>query len=140
MTLGNFSNLGKISRIKGNFISREESIKREGSQYFTWEVPVTATTATAVIYVPTQFPQSRKYSPLDWIEIANNDPACNLTVTINNGDTFPVPMGVIRTIKGKALWHIAVTNDGGVNSTARAIIVTLQKEPMTIDKLARNQV
>ncbi len=139
MTLGNFFDLGKLTRQKGTFISREEKIKREGSPYYTWEVPVTATMAQAVIDPSVTFPRSRKYAPLDWIEIANNDPACDLTVIINGGDSFPVPMGVIRTISGRAIWHLAITNNGGVNTTAAAIIVTLQKEPMTIDKWARRQ-
>ncbi len=137
-------NLFEIANIRprrGITIDRLERIKREGSPTYTWAVPVTATTATAVIYVPTQFPGSRKYEPLDYIEIVNNEPLNDLTLTINGKETRVVPAGTIRTIHGTgvALWHIAVTNDGGVNTTLGAIMVTLQKEPQTIDKWAQRQ-
>ena len=134
----NIFDLANISRRKNTYIVRQERIKREGSPYYTWQVPVTATTATSVIYVPSQFSDSRKYEPLDWIEIANND-TMDLTLSINNGDSFPVPAGVIRTINNIALWHVAVTNDGGGNTTLNKITVTMQKQPLTIDKWARRQ-
>jgi len=126
---------------KSLIISRLERIKREGSPTYTWQVPVTATTATSVIYVPDQFPTSRKYEPLDSLEIVNNESANDLTITINNGDSWVVPAGTIRLIHGQgvALWHIAVTNDGAVNTTLGKIIGTLQREPMTIDKWATKQ-
>jgi len=120
-------------------VSRLERIKREGSPYYTWTVPVTAASATAVIYVPTQFPDGRKYEPLDWLEIVNNESANNLTLVINNGDSFKIPASSIRTINNKALWHLAVTNDGLVNTTLKEIVVTIRREPVTIDKWARNQ-
>lgn len=126
---------------KGVIISRTERIKREGSPRYIWQVPVTAATATSVIHVPTQFPASRKYEPLDSLEIVNNEATNDLIVTINNADAYSCPAGTIRTIKGKgiALWHIAVTNNGGADTTFNLITLTLQKEPMTIDKWVANQ-
>ncbi len=126
-----------ISKLRNIYLVRQERIKREGSPYYTWIVPVTATTATSVIYVPTQFPQARKYEPLDWLEIQNNETTNNLTLTINQGDSFPVAAGVIRTVESKALWTLAVTNNGGANTTLGNIIVTIRRQPMTIDKWAQ---
>ena len=136
--MGNLFDIAKIDRMKNTYLVRQERIKRQGSPYYTWVVPVTATTATSVISVESQFREARKYEPLDWIEISNND-VQDLTLTINGGDRFPVPAGTIRTISNKALWHIAITNDGGANTVLNKIIVTLQKQALTIDKWARKQ-
>jgi hypothetical protein len=135
--MANIFDIGKINRLQNTYQVRQERIKREGSPYYTWVVPVTATTASSAIHVPTQFPASAKYEPLDWVEIVNNDPACNLTLTINDGETFPIPIGTIRTIDGKALWSLRITNNGGVNTTINLIIATLRRQPMTIDKWSR---
>lgn len=126
---------------KGVVLDRISRIKREGSPVYVWQVPVTATTATAVIEVNNQFPASRKYAPLDSLEIVNNEAANDITVTINGGDARYCPAGTIRHIHGRgvALHHIAVTNDGGVNTTLGSIVLSLQKEPFTIDKWAADQ-
>jgi hypothetical protein len=128
-----------ISRLRDTYNVRQERIKREGSPYYTWMVPVTATTAISTIHVPTQFPQARKYEPLDWLEIVNNEVTNNLTLTINQSDTFAIPAGTIRTIDGKALWTLAVTNNGLVNTTLGLIIVTIRRQPMTIDKWSQRK-
>jgi len=142
MNIQELANLIKTGRNprQGLTIDRLERIKRVGSPTYTWIMPVTATTATAVIYVPTQFPASRKYEPLDYLEIVNNSVANNLTLVINGSDTRSVPSGTIRTIHGSgvALWHIAVTNNGAVNTTLGLIVLTLQKEPLTMDKWIQN--
>lgn len=135
----NLFELANIHNRRHSYLVRQERIKREGSPYYTWTVPVTATTATSSIHVPTQFPVSRKYEPLDWIEIVNNEPTNNLTLTINQSDSFSVPAGTIRTIERKALWSIGVTNDGGANTTLGLIVVTIRRQPMTMDKWAGRQ-
>lgn len=126
---------------RGVVLSRIDRIKREGSPRYVWQVPVTATTATASIEIGAQFPASRKYQPLDSLELVNNETANDLTLTINGGDTYYCPAGTIRTVRGRGvgLWHIAITNDGAVNTTLGSIMVSLQKEAMTIDRWAGNQ-
>lgn len=124
---------------KGLFTVREERVKREGSPFYTWTVPVTATTATAVCEVGNTFPESRKYQPLDFLELTNND-AFDLTLTINGGSaTFNVPAKTIKTISNQALWSVAITNLGGANTTLGKIIAVLQKQPLTIDQWARGR-
>lgn len=137
----NLFELANIRPRRGVTIDRLERIKREGSPPYVWPVPATAAGATSVIYVPTQFPASRKYEPLDSVEIVNNEATNDLTITINGKDRRPSPAGTIRTIHGSgvALWHIAITNDGAAITTLGKIILTLQKEPMTIDKWAARQ-
>lgn len=134
-----FDLLGDFRRPRDTYTVRQERIKREGSRYYVWEVPATAAAASAVIYVPSQFPDSRKYEPLDWLEIVNNEAANDLTVTINGRDSFKCPAGTIRTISNTALLHIQVTNDGAAITTLHDIVLTMRREPLTIDQWARRQ-
>lgn len=133
--MGNLFDIAGFQLRRGITVSRLERIKREGSPPYVYTLPVTAGGSTTSIYVDSQFPTSRKYSPLDYVEIVNND-SMGLTVTINGNETYIVPSGTIRTIHGSgvALHHIGITNNGAGNTTLGDIILTLQKEPMTIDR------
>ena len=126
---------------KGVVLSRIDRIKREGSPRYVWQVPVTAAAASAAIEIGRQFPASRKYEPLDSLELVNNETANDLTLTINGGDAYYCPAGTIRTVRGRGvgLWHISITNKGAGNTTLGLIMLSLQKEAMTIDKWAANQ-
>jgi len=139
--MGFLTDIANFSQRKGVVISRVERIKREGSPNYTYLLPVTATTATVTFHVPTQFPLSRKYEPLDSLEIVNNEPVNDLLITINGGDVYECPAGTIRNIHGTgiALWQIAITNSGLVNTTLNLVRLTLKKEAMTIDKWAARQ-
>jgi len=130
-----------IQRKKGTYLSRIERIKREGSPNYPYILPVTATTATVTIHIPTQFPLSRKYEPLDYVEIVNNDPANALLVTINNADAWYCGIGTIRTVSGQgvALWQVAIQNMGLVNTVINTIRLTFKKEALTIDQWAANR-
>lgn len=128
-----------ISRQKGVSVSRMERIKREGSQPYVYPAGVIAAGADEAIHVPTQFPDSRKYEPLDWIEIVNNETSIDIIVTINGGDAYIVPAKSIRKVSNTALWHINIHNNHGANATtAGRVRLTLQKEPLTMDKWIRS--
>ncbi|MBA7627922.1 hypothetical protein ES703_35391 [subsurface metagenome] len=132
--------ISRISRQKGVSVSRMERIKREGSKYYVHPGGVIAAGADEAIHVPTQFPDSRKYEPLDWLEIVNNETSIDIIVTINGGDAFIVPAKSIRQINNTALWHINIHNNHGVNATTAGLIrLTLQKEPLTMDKWIRSR-
>src|SRR4030042_5352716 len=90
----------------GKHTVRAERIKREGSEPFVWTVPATATTAYAYIKVSTQFPLARKYEPLNFIEIVNNENSNGLLVWINgrNGEAFILPVTTMRTAEGLLGW------------------------------------
>lgn len=126
---------------KGVVLDRLTRIKREGSPVYVWTPGAIAAGATAVIETNNQFPASRKYAPLDSIEIVNNEAANDIMVIINGGDQRYCPAGTIRHIHGRgvALWHIAVRNDGAAVTTAGAIVISLQKEPYTVDRWASEQ-
>ena len=138
--MGNLAELANIFLPKNTYIVRQERIKREGSKYYTWDnnngLGAIASGASVAAYIPDLFPESRKYQPLDWLEIINNEAVNNISVKINNRDSFLVPANIIRTIKRCALWHINITNNGGAVTTAGNIILTMRKEPKTIDKWA----
>ncbi|MAH51846.1 hypothetical protein CMI37_38875 [Candidatus Pacearchaeota archaeon] len=127
--------------MKNNIINiRLARIKREGSPVYSYQLPVTASNISVAIYVSTQFPLSRKYQPLDSLEIVNNEPANNILVTINNQDAYYCPAGTIRSVQGAgvALWQVAIQNLGAGNTTLGLVRLNLKKEAMTIDKWAAN--
>lgn len=109
----------------------------QGSPPYRWIVPVTAAAATSVLYPDTDLPASRRYAPLDWLEIVNMEGAITLTLTINGVEVHTVPPNTVRTIEDTALRHIAVTNTGAGNTTLGDIIVTVMRAPMTADRAAR---
>lgn len=118
-------------------LTRQDRVKKEGSEYFTWNTPATAFGAITTIEVAHQFPRSKKYEPLDWIEVCNND-AVDLTLIINAETFLPVPAGTIRTVDNHALWQVGIRNDDtAAASTLNRIIVSLRRQPVTIDDWAR---
>ena len=134
-------NIGNFFQKKGVVISRLDRIKREGSPNYNYALPATAAAAVVTLHIPTQFPLSRKYEPLDYLEITNMEAANNILVTINNGDAYICPAGTIRLIHGKgiALWQVAFTNTGGLITTLGLVLAVFKKEAMTIDKWAAMQ-
>ena len=121
------------------WLTREERIKKEGSEYFSWEVPATAAAAMSTIEIARQFPAAKKYEPLDWVEVSNND-TVDLTLIINGAETLPVLTGTIRTVEGKALWQIGIRNDdAAAASTLHKIKVSLRRQPLTIDRWAQRR-
>jgi len=100
-------------------------------------MPATAAAGIATIEIAHQFPMAKKYEPLDWLEVCNND-AVDLTLIINGNTMLPVPSGTIRTVDNYALWQIGIRNDdAAVATTLNAVIVSLRRQPMTIDEWAR---
>ncbi len=135
--------IATISRRKGVIISRAERIKREGSPWYPYQLPVTAAGAVVPLYIPDLFPDSRKYQPLDFVEIVNNGVATPITVQINgpSGDIHYIPAGVIRTISGSgiALTQVHITNLGAGATVLGLIRFNFKKEALTIDKWAQEQ-
>jgi len=119
--------------------TRQARIKREGSPYYPYTLPATAAGASADIFTQTQWPESRKYEPLDYLEIINNEANNDITIVINAQDSLYCPAGVIRKVIGRALWHIKITNNGAAVTTAGKVVLNLRREPQTIDQWAKRQ-
>lgn len=134
--MSNILELANFKRAYRSYNVRQERIKREGSPYYHWDVGALAAGVPAIITVSTAYPESKKYEPLDWLELVNNS-AENITLTINGTDTFFCVAGTIRTLDGVPLHQISILSD---NNVAGGLIVgTLQRQPLTIDKWARRQ-
>ena len=117
---------------------RQQRTRREGSPPYVWKPGIIATTASSQINVGKQFPACRKYEPLDSIEIINNEPLNDITISINGeADTWKVNAKTIRAIDNQAVWTVKVTNDGAGNTTAGNIVITIRKAAMTADGRAR---
>lgn len=128
--------VGSVAKI---FTIRQERIKREGSPYYGYNVGVVAAAASVVLVPREYFPASRKYEPLDWAEIVNND-VVDILMCVNGEDTIIVLAGTIRYIEGQPLHQIRITNnDAATSTTANKIRVTVKREALTIDKWARRQ-
>jgi len=134
----NLFDRASFSRFKSIAFTRAERIKREGSAYYTYQLQILAATASISIYPDTQFPLSRKYSPLDWLEITNND-AVDVTIRVNNRDSFVCPSKTIRKVVNTPLRHITITNnDAAVATIANLVTLNLRKRPITVNDLARD--
>lgn len=107
-------------------------VQQYGSPYYTYQLPVTAAGATSIMTIESAFPQARRYFPLDWLELVNNEGAINLTVVINNRDSFYVPTNVIRVWDKYAIHTVAVTNNGLVDTTLGSIILNFQRSSANI--------
>lgn len=124
---------------RNTYFTRLDRIKSDGSPYFTWQVPVTAPSGISSIEISTQFPRSKKYEPLDFIEVMNND-TVDITLIINNNEYLPIPAAGSRPVIGKKLWQIGIRNDdAAANTTLNKITVSLRREPETINDWARRQ-
>jgi len=128
-----------VQSANNRYIIRQERIKREGSPYYSYTVGVVAAGDNVVLSPSQYFPESKKYAPLDWAEVVNND-VVDILVTVNGGDTIIVLAGTIRYIEGKPLHELRIkNNDGSTSTTDKKIRLTLQRQPLTMDKWIRRQ-
>ena len=126
-----------IPRRSKTWLTRQERIKKEGSDYYSWNTPVTAPGAITTIEIAHQFPEARKYQPLDWIEVHNTD-VVDVSLIINVGTVLPVSASSLRTVDNHALWQVGIRNDHAtISTTLNKIKVSLRRQPMTIDEWAR---
>jgi len=137
--MGNFFKFANVRQRDQTYLVRQARIKREGSPYYTYTVGVIAASDSVVLIPRTYFPESKKYEPLDFIEIVNND-VVDLSLAINGQDHFVCLAGTIRTIEAMPLHEIRIINNDAATATvAGKTILTLQRQPLTIDKWVRMQ-
>jgi hypothetical protein len=133
----NLFDIANFSRRPGQYRVRDERIKREGSEPFVHKIDTLTAGNSLMTAVENQFPKSRKYAPLDWLELTNND-AVDLELLINQTDSWSVPAGIIKTIADRPIHTYKVTNlDAGTDVTASKVRVTLKRQAITIDAWAR---
>jgi len=129
-----------VPLVKPRLSDRALRIIREGSPPYRWAPGIIAVTASLEIDLDTQFPESRKYAPLDCLEVTNND-SVDLTLTINSNEAYPVPAGVIRKVDDDIGIHsVRLTNlDTVTATTAGKIVVNLKRKPLDADSAARSR-
>ncbi len=117
---------------------RQERILKEGSEYFTIKLPAINAGEFEIydIDTSTQLAAARKYKPLDFIEITNND-TIDVQVILNFQDSFVVPKSVIKTITERPIYSIKVLNIGASATTVDKIVLTLQRMALTTDQYVR---
>ncbi|HEY82219.1 MAG TPA: hypothetical protein G4O01_02900 [Dehalococcoidia bacterium] len=123
---------------------REERILKSGSPIFTISVP-SINPGESQDYdlaeedsLPSTAKEARKYLPLDYCEVTNDDPNCAVSLVINQVESLYIPAATIKSISGKNMWRIAVkNNDASTATTAGKIKLVLQRQPITVDKYLR---
>jgi len=124
----------KLNRLKRTML--------EGSPKYHYDVAAIVAGAVAFFDIPTQFPEARKYTPLDSCLIINND-AVNISVTFNGAAGFLaiVPAGVIRRISKEevgAINSVTITNlDALAAVTVNLIDLEIWKAAEDADSVAR---
>lgn len=119
--------------------ARLQRVNKEGSPTFPYALGVLAAGAVDIIDLESdsEFTDARKYLPLDWLQITNNDNV-DLEVKAQYGMTVLVPAGAIKTISDTAMKRITVKNLHASTSTVSGKVKLLfQREPMTADKYFR---
>lgn len=130
----------KIAQLRNQ---RERRALRGGSPYFTWTPGAIAAGATAEINIYSTFAAARKYLPLDYIEIINNEAANAVTVSTNarpaaSDRTILVPARTQRiSDEDVQIWTVHCQNNGAVATTAGNIVIKLKRAPLTADSAAR---
>jgi hypothetical protein len=118
-------------------LAREQRIKQQGSPDYNWTPALIAASALIDIEVARQFPDAKKYEPLDTLELTNND-VVDITLTVNGNETYYLPAGVIKKRKDKPVWFIRLTNNSAaVATTAGKIVCLLSRSAMSEDKQVR---
>ncbi len=119
---------------------RQARTDKYGSPPYVWTPGAIAAGASTSIEVAQQFPEARKYAPLDWAEVVNLD-TVPLTLTINGGsETWIIPANTIRSVANRALWAVALTNNGAAATTAGNITVTMLRQALDVDKAVQRSV
>ena len=126
-------------------LNRLKTTMLEGSPKYHYNVPALAAGVFVDFDIQTQFPQARKYEPLDNCVIINND-AVDITVQFNGAGGFDavIPAGVIRTLSHEELggiWYVRITNNDAVAATiVNMIDLEFYKQPEDADSVARRSI
>ena len=140
----NGSWIGTFARRQGianRALVRSAYLRRAGSPWYGYNMPVTAATVTHSNDLENQFPQAKKYAYCDEIEIVNND-VVDLLLQLNGTGSagFLIPAGSIFSESDHAFYTWAITNQDAVAaSTLGSIRVTMRRMPETADTAARGK-
>jgi len=116
---------------------REKRVLKYGSPYYNYSCATIAASAYLAIMVTDFSLEAQKYLPMDNLEITNISPV-NIDICLDDGDTFIVPHGTIKTITDKPFRRLRVHNRDAVSATgADLVLLQIQKLPITTDTYIR---
>jgi len=120
-------------------LNRLKRIDEVGSPVYPFNVPVIAAATYIEQDIASQFPAARKYQPLDWTEIINNDTVdLNLYLNGTGGDYYHIPAGTTRIINRTAVWQYRLTNcDAVTDTTLGKVKISFQRLSLDADEQAR---
>lgn len=119
---------------------RDDRMFREGSPFYSHPLPSLAlSTWTATLWTSDLWPDSRKYEPLDYIEVTNND-AVDLLLLMDTGDSVPVPAGTVRGRVDRPFRSFRIRNEDAAAATVLGkVYIVAQRRPTSIDRWARGE-
>ena len=119
---------------------RDERMFTEGSPIYSYELPaLAAATWTGTLRVWNQWLDARKYEPLDYIEVTNND-SVDLLLQMDTGDPLPIPAGTVRGRIDKPFRSFTIRNEDAATATTQGkVYVVVQRRPTSIDRWARGE-
>lgn len=117
---------------------RQQRVLQHGSEYFTIKPPAIDAGDFTIYDIDNSadLVNARKYKPLDFVEVTNND-SVDIELTQDFQDTFLIPKGVIKTISERSFYSLKVKNIGTAATTEGKIVLTLQRMPITVDQYIR---
>ena len=116
---------------------REQKVLRFGSPYFTKRCPAIPVGDFLSYSLADLDSSAPKYEPLDFLEITNLDAASCVAVRLDDGDSFMVDPGAIRSISQKPWRRLSVRNLGAAEVAAGLVSLLAQREPITQDTYIR---
>jgi len=120
---------------------RKTRIDREGSPYFDL-YPASIAAGISQNYDIDQYSElaeSRKYAPLDYIQVINTDSVA-LELRLKSQRHY-IPAGAIISLTDEAIWGFQLKNmDVATATTAGKIHIVLQRQPLSEDKAIRRKV
>lgn len=118
-------------------IVRERRIQKAGSPYFNLELPTIPPQGIKAYMVTDVSEAARKYLPLDYIEVTNLA-IVDVMLCLDDGDSFIIPHGTIKSIEDKPFRRFRITNRDITNETGNAkVLIQMQRLPITIDTWIR---
>lgn len=111
------------------FGARTKALQDQGSPAYEYVAGVIATTAITWVSVEDQFPASRTYSPLDFIEVINNSLQPVRLYRNSMADSEVVPSYMVKPITKQAIRLFGLISVGTAATIAGDVIVHVKRLP-----------
>ena len=125
-----------IDYILGPKRTRAKTVERDGSPVFLYSFGALAVSGgREYVELRTDIPSSRKYEPLDVIDITNTSGAA-LTLEINGSQFGLIAPNFFFSLTEQSLWSVALVNNTTSPVTAGSVTARMQRAARTMDNVA----